>query len=277
MSEVVDETNVEDAAYLAEMAAPEIDAEVPVAEAPKEAEPAEVAAVAEPAVPERKEVISGYTEEEIRAALAHIPALQKAIDTTNGTYGARLAEQQRVIEELKQQRQAISSISPGKLSRMAKEFPEIAEMLEADLSEVSIQGNQAFDPTPLQREILTLREEMVQKERNLEIKALNRQHPDWKEVAAFESLQDGSVRWANPQFGQWVNSQPADVQQNIREGWDADYISSRLSEFKAATKPKAAAKKALDIAVLPRGLGGVVRADSEDDEEAAYRAEMARN
>ena len=287
-SVVVNDVDAEEAAFLAEMAetsvpdekSPEPVVEPVVEEAQEEAKAEEPEA---PAVPERKEIIQGYTEEEIKEKLAQIEKLQKSIDSTNGTYGSRLAEQQKRIEELQQRSQAVAAMSPKKLSRLKEQFPEIAEILEQDLSEISIQGESqpTFDPNLIEQAVSTrvesLREEMEQKEVAREVKALTRAHRDWQDVASFETLQDGRINWRNPAFGQWVAAQPADVQQTILNSNDADYLSDRLTEFKEAIKPKAVAKKSnLDAAILPKGLGGRAVSNDLDDEEAAFRAEMAR-
>ncbi|WP_155732497.1 hypothetical protein, partial [Streptobacillus moniliformis] len=63
--------------------------------------PVDEPVVEEPAVPERVEVIDGFTKEELKEHLALIPKLQKALDTTNGTYGNKIAELNKAIESLK--------------------------------------------------------------------------------------------------------------------------------------------------------------------------------
>lgn len=289
-SVVVNDVDAEEAAFLAEMAAPVVADEQSLA--PVDAPVVEEAKVEEakaetpevPAVPERKEIIQGYTEEEITAKLAQIEKLQRAIDSTNGTYGTRLAEQQKRIEELQQQRQEMAKLSPKKLSRLKEQFPEIAEILEQDLSEYAIQGESqpTFDSSKFEEALNTkaqaLEERISKKEQELEIRALTRAHRDWQDVASFETTQDGRINWRNPEFGKWVATQPVDVQQNILNSNDADYLSDRLTEFKEAIKPKAVEKKKLDLAaaVIPRGVGGRATSNDLDDEEAAFRAEMAR-
>jgi hypothetical protein len=262
-------------AYIAEMAQQDFseDAPAPVAETEPQVEPEAI----EPVV-ERKEIFKGYTEEELGSALAMLPKLQKSLDTTNGTFGSRLADQQRIIEQLQQQR--VGSLSPDKLKRLSQEFPEIAEMLAEDLNDVMGSGGQGFDAAQVDQyvnpKVQALEDRIEQKERALELRSLNRNHRDWREVAAFEPMQDGRVNWKNPAFGQWVNGQPEDVRQQLISGWDADFISDKLTEFKEATKPKAVKKQSLESAIIPRGVQGRAISTETDEEEAAYRAEMAR-
>ena len=269
----------EQEAFQAEMSQQDLseDAPAPVAEA--EVEQAAEENVPEPVV-ERKEIFKGYTEEELSNALAMLPKLQKALDTTNGTFGSRLADQQRTIEQLQQQRQGMGSLSADKLKRLSQEFPEIAEMLAEDLNEVIGSGAGGFDRSQVEEmvnpRVKALEDRIEQQQRESELRALNRNHRDWKEVAAFEPAQDGSVKWKNPAFGNWVNSQPEEVRKELVNGWNADYISDKLTEFKEASKPKAVNKQSLEAAVIPRGVSGRTISTELDDEEAAFRAEMAR-
>lgn len=272
---IVDKSAEEDAAFLAEMSAPEVaDAEAPAAE-PTEANQAEAPVV------ERKEVMAGYTEEEIKDAFNHIGKLQKALDSTNGTYGTRLDNQQRTIDELRQERQqSMGALTPSKLKRLSQEFPEIAEMLAEDLNGLIGQGGQAFDPAQIEQivtpRVQALEERMAKKEQELEIRALTKQHRDWREVATFEQQPDGRIAWKNQQFGQWADKLPAESRQKLLQSNDADFLSEQLTEFKKAVKPRVAQKQSLEAAVIPRGLSGQTQPSELADEEAAFRAEMAR-
>ena len=264
----------EDAAYLAEMAIPVLEDDVNTPEAETVQPEAEVAA--EPVV-ERKEVFDGYTAEELKAALEMLPKMQKAIDTTNGTMGSRLADQQRALEQL-QQRQSVGTLSPEKLTRLSKEFPEIAEMLASDLNDVMSHGMQGTrsDET-VTAKMQEMENRITQKEQALEVRALNREHKDWKEVASYET-QNGQIAWKNPAFGQWVGKQPNDVQDQIMNAWDADFLSSKLTEFKESIKPKSVKnKQVLEDAVLPRGSSNRTSGSDLDEEEKAFRAEMAKS
>ena len=273
----------EQEAFAAEMASEtvEIDAPAPISSTEAKTEPV-VNQPTEPVV-ERKEVIKGFTEEEIRAAMEMIPKLQKTIDTTNGTFGSRLAEQQQLITQLQAQRQAVGSLSPEKLTRLSKEYPELAEIIASDLSEfIGQNGGQqqviALDPEQQARitnEIVAQR--LLEKERNDELKALGKKHADWKETASFTlDESNNSINWKNPKFGEWVKQQPAEVANRITGVWDADFVAEQLDKFKEAIKPKAVPKEIQD-AVLPKGTRRQATSTSDlSEEEAAYRAEMAR-
>lgn len=276
----------EDAAFLAEMANPDLSADAVIVQEPAVIvpaagqiadEPKEVV-TEEPAVPDRKEVIAGYTEDELKSALAMLPKLQKALDTTNGTLGSRLADQQRALDELREQRQKTGTLSADKLTRLGKEFPELASMLAEDLNEYIAQG--APDAVNTEQFVKSRMDEMdkrlVEMEQAREIKALTRKHADWRQVASYTKSPEGFINWANPAFGNWVTAQPDETRTRIVSEWDADFLTDQLSKFKEETKPKVVKKEVIEAAVMPRGAGGKFIPAVADEEEAAFRAEMAK-
>ena len=77
--------------------------------------------------PERVEVIEGFTKEELKEHLALIPKLQKALDTTNGTYGSKIAELNKAIESLKAAPATGEVKASGiSLDALKQEYPDIA-------------------------------------------------------------------------------------------------------------------------------------------------------
>lgn len=283
MSEAQVDTSAEDAAFLAEMAMDDesttavvVQDQTPVVEVKKE-EPAA------PAAEERKEVIAGYTETEIRDALALLPKLQKSLDTVGGTFGTRLAEQQRALDELKADKaKAIGKLSVTKLDRLSKEFPELAKLLVDDLNDgVAQEPESKADPLQFEQLVNTkvaeVENKFVKMEQAREIRAMEKVHPDWKAIATFTQHSDGSVAWNNPAFAKWAAAQPAETTSRLIKEWDADFLVAQLSKFKEDGKPKVVRNKVIEDAVMPRGAGGRFKAVSPDSEEdAAFRAEMAK-
>jgi hypothetical protein len=280
---LTEEQKAEQAAFAAEMAdseGVETDVKTPVTakEEVVDDKKAEPKVEVEPVV-ERKEVIKGFTEEEIRAALDEQAKLRKSIDTMAGTFGQRLADQQQLITTLQAQKQAVGNLSPEKLTRLSKEYPELAEILASDLNEYIGQAKPepVIDQAPIIEGIVTTRlaDQEVALERKLELKALARRHGDWKETASFMvDPASQAVTWNNPKFGEWVQKQAPEVKTKLISVWDADFVTEQLDKFKASTK--APAKTELDAAVLPRGTRRVTAQADESDEDAAFRAEMAR-
>lgn len=270
-----DQQQIEDEAFAAEMA----DGEPPAPVEDAEPEAAEVEHQ------ERHEVIAGYTEDEIRAALekaketdalrADLAQVRKALETTNGTYGNKLAQLQQSVASLSQG----SEFSPEDFEDLARvlDMPELTEAMVKGLNkrrkpaqaETAPQINpEAIDRLVTER-VKQVEERVIQSEQNAEIKALTRVHPDWKDVAQ------------SPDFSQWAQSTLTPQQfHELNNSWDADLVSSRLSEFKAHRDKQHKAAQAVHgraaAAVVHRGIGSAKQHKSAtDEEEEAFRREMA--
>ena len=285
--------DLENEAFMAEMRGEEVDAQAPAdepeggqQEADEQDEAGNESAQEEAAKAERREVIAGLTEDEIKGKLELVDKLQRALDTTNGTYGQRLAAMQQRIEELTQERQQktdgaqqkAAQILPDRFSRLKKEFPELAELLVEDLSEV-IPGQVMPDLTQFE----SRSQQMLDAERqarestlqSLELRLLRRDHPDYEEVAGYTPTENGLIRWNNPAFGNWVLAQPADIQSKIINGNDAFELSDFITTFKETLKQKKTQNN-LNKAIQPKGIPAARELSALDEEERAFREEMAR-
>lgn len=288
--------DLENEAFMAEMRGEEVDVQAPTDEtegsqqaAEEQNETVDEVAQEESARVERREVIAGLTEDEIKGKLELVDKLQRALDTTNGTYGQRLAAMQQRIDELTQERQQktgdvqqkAAQISPDRFGRLKKEFPELAELLIEDLSE-AIPGQVMPDLTQLESKS----QQMLDAERqarestlqSLELRLLRRDHPDFSEVAGYTPMENGLIRWNNPAFGNWVLKQPADIQDKIINSNDAFELSDLLTKFKDTLKQNKQEKiqNNLTKAIQPRGVPAARDLSALDEEERAFREEMAR-
>lgn len=276
MSTEMENQKIEEEAFAAEMA----DGEPPVAAA--EAEPEQVEHQEEP--PERVEIIAGYTEEEVKAALekvketdalrADLAQVRKALETTNGTYGNKLAQLQKSIADMGQG----SEFSKDDFEELGASFdmPELTDALVKGLNKKFRAAAKASNPEMSQSEIDRLVAEKIQPfenriveaERKYEVKALSREHPDWKDVSQ------------SPEFGEWARSTlDQNALQELDSTWDSELISRRLSEFKAHRGKQSNAEKStksrLEAAVVHRGISGKQHKSAIDEEEEAFRKEMA--
>lgn len=227
-----------------------------------------------PKEPERIEVIEGFTKEELKDQLSLIPKLQKAIDTTNGTYGARLAEMNKLIESLKSASADEGKASGITLDALKQEYPDIAELLAKDLKG----GNNSDDVLKIVE--TKLAEDRAQREvESIEAsrKRLARVHPDFRDIALYK-VEDGIVKFPDPKFGNWLANQPKDKFDTVTGSKDPDDLSDILTEYKKSlVPPKVEDKKAsLEAAILPKGNGlqGRTLTDKEI-EDAAFAAAMA--
>jgi len=272
-----EQDKLEDEAYLAEMS----DAEVPEVEAkPTE----EVKPTEEP--DERKEVIAGFTEEEVKANFERLDSLQKALDTTNGTFGNRFAEQQEriaaqqaIIDEL-QSRQG--GLNPEALTRLEEEFPELAEILspedDTDTGEGLEAGEElaeeAAQPEP--DKIDQFIEEQRERDQARELRNLSKRHKDWQHIAMYSRDDNGLVSWNDPGFGVFVGNLPEDERNTLLNVWDAEFVGDKIEEYKATLRPVENNTPSLEDAVRPQGLPGQHAPSDLDEEEAAFRKEMAQ-
>lgn len=237
----------------------------------EDAEP--VAPVEEEVIPERVEVIDGFTKEELKEHLALIPKLQKALDTTNGTYGNKIAELNKAIESLKATTPVTGDgkASGISLDALKQEYPDIAELLAKDLKG----GNNNDDvlkvvETKFAEERAQRETETIEASR----KRLARVHPDFRDIALYK-VEEGIVKFPDPKFGNWLANQPKDKFDTVTGSKDADDLSDILTEYKKSLIPENK-KTSLEAAILPKGNGLQGRTLTEKEiEDAAFAAAMA--
>lgn len=186
---------------------------------------------------------------ELMAKASQFDESRRQIDTLAGHIGGV----KQVVESLKQQRK---SLSAGQLKRVAAEFPELAEALQSDLSEM---GGASVDPAEIDKRVESVVESrMAAKAVEFETKILRFYHRDWDQVVVSND------------FLAWKAQLPEAERTKLDSSNDGEYIASHLTAFKAAQAAKkeaadkaAAASKAsdnrqkrLEAAVPPRGSGG---------------------
>lgn len=235
----------------------------------------------EPEAPKPK-----FTEEEVLGAFETIKKLQKSLDTVNGTYGNRLAELQARINDLQQKAQqqvAAPTIAPGKLDKLKAEYPDVAELLEADLQALIVGSGPEpkFDQSQIDRlveeKVSRIESKLAEREAQIGLRLLKREHPDFQEVAGYATNEYGIVEWNNPRFGLWVaESLSKEEQGELLRTNDAGFLSEMITKYKGSLVPAAEPevkeepkqKKAmLENAVRPKGAvstnGGVGKSDEE--------------
>lgn len=255
------------------------------AEETKDAEPEELkeAETEEAEEPELKEEANDLAKQ-LEALRQQNEKLQKALDKTNGTYGSQLSNLQQQIQLLTQQRQEKADevqkqVSAAKLEKLrAGGFEELADLLESDLSNVSavdmpdIDGLKSEFQKQIESERIAREEELQRRE----LRLLQREHPDYWDVAGFSVNQNGLVQWNNAAFGNWVAGQDEDTQREIINGNDAYTLADHISAYKQ-TLTQQPQKKAVNLekAIQPKGIPSG-RNTVLDEEEQAFRDEMKR-
>ena len=255
------------------------------AEETKDAEPEEPkeAETEEAEEPELKEEANDLAKQ-LEALRQQNEKLQKALDKTNGTYGSQLSNLQQQIQLLTQQRQEKADevqkqVSAAKLEKLrAGGFEELADLLESDLSNVSAVDMPDIDglKSEFQRQIESERIAREEELQRRELRLLQREHPDYWDVAGFSVNQNGLVQWNNAAFGNWVAGLDEDKQKEIINGNDAYTLADYISAYKQTLKQQPQ-KKAVNLekAIQPKGIPSG-RHTVLDEEEQAFRDEMKR-
>lgn len=235
-------------------------------------------------VAQEPELIPGWTASKLQQALEEIPRLRSTLDKTNGTYGSKLAAIQQGLDALRSSRPG--GLSVGQLKKVREDFPELAEALEADLAaslqSVSVGGDISAYASKFEQ----FKAELAQQQQQQALALLSYMQPDWQEIASYTPTEHGVTVWKNPAFGNWVTSQPSDVQKEIL-GNDPFAVAKHIGRFKSETaptaeQPKVEAKKQatarLAAAVQPKSSAPVVRSvlTPEEEEHQAFIEEMKR-
>ena len=230
-------------------------------EVPETAQPAQQqqAAVED----EPQPLIAGLTEEQVKnlfAKAGQIDEMNARIEKAFGKFG----EIQRNLQTLQSQKSSGMQLNPDSFKRMRDEFPEMVDLLAADLSEALQGSTQASSIDTNEIESL-LSERLTAKEREIEEamekRWLKRQHRDWEDVIQSQDF----MLWGQNELKQ-------DEWDSLLSSRDSEYIAEGLTRFKEwrdrAIKAKENKQKRLESAITPRG--GAAQVNSVQSESDAF-------
>lgn len=210
--------------------------------------------------PESKQLIAGMTEDQLKELLEKAAEVDKLREQQAKVFGS-LGSLKQSIDQLRNQPRPTATavqVTKEKLKRLSETFPEMAEMIAEDLNGV-LAGGAPASVDPAQFEELVeqkLSTKLQQTQQQFEARVLSVMHPDWKTVVP------------SPEFNQWKQSLPEEVREELDSSWDAEFIGSKLSEFKDWKSKTAASQQAkqrrLEAAIAPRG-SAQPPAQSDDD------------
>ncbi len=215
-------------------------------------------------------LLAGFTEDQIKDLLAkagQVDAIKQESEQRLRQVFGKLGEINSLVQQMQQSRGSGVKLAADKLTRLNAEFPEMAEMLAADLGEaLSVPSGAAFDPAQLDTlvaERLTAQEAKLNAE--FEKRWLSRSHKDWQTVVK------------SPEFIGWEDTVLDQGMADLRgDSWDADFIAERLTEFKAWQAEQSVKKQAaeearrnkqtrLEAAIAPQGAGAKTEAINDDE------------
>ena len=225
----------------------------PPAQAPKQEEPE----------PEPKPSMATITEEELNDLRARAAEVDKLKEQQAKVFGS-LGSLKQSLDALRNQLRPTATqvqITKDKLARLSQSFPEMAEMIAEDLNGVlSGAGAASVDTSQFEQNIETkINERLQQAQQQFEAKVLGVMHPDWRQVVPSQ------------EFQQWKETLPEDVREELNNSWDAEFIGSKLTEFKGWKNKLAESQKTkqrrLESAITPKGAAA---APAITDEDAFY-------
>jgi hypothetical protein len=198
--------------------------------------------------------IAGYTEDELKELLAKAQEVDRLKEREAKIWGT-LGSMKQAIES--RANSATPKVTKESFKRLSSEFPEMAEMLADDLSQISMPSG-GFDPSSVEKVI----EERLDRERKVnETKILSVMHPDWQQVVRDES------------FATWKETLSDEAKQVLNDGWDAILIGEGLSAFKEwkskTTQTAASKRQRLESAIAPKT---VIRSAPVQTAEDAFTA-----
>lgn len=155
-------------------------------------------------------------------------------------------------------------ITEDDVAEISQEFPELGASTLKVLQKVAgkLKGTggiqqPAFDPKQFE-EVVNKRVDEVRQEieRATELKLLDRQHKDWRDVVQ------------QSEFNEWLKGKPADFQDRINNTWDSSFVADALDEFKDTRKKAETTKRQsrIEAAVTPKTMGGVALGATDDDD-----------
>lgn len=216
----------------------------------------------------------------LRAAAALVPQLQQELVRTRDTTAGKIGSLKQTLDAVQAAAAKGQAPTARQLTRLKAEFPELAELLQADLADpgetVDAPGaggasgdapgaapNQVdppaqVDPMSDPRVVHTLRQQSQQ--------IVDAVHPDWKDLAR------------SPEFNEWRTNLPPAAQQLLASSWDANVLVPAFKDFKTWRDDRAAKASAQADASSKRNKrlehatqatnGRTPGANAVDDDEA---------
>ena len=203
---------------------------------------------------------------ELKAEIEKLSEFRTNVEARLQQAFGKVGDINSLVRQLQQSRQ--SGGKPlkldGGLKRLSAEFPELAKFLQDDLSEVFQGFTGASGPSSEEIGVLLaprFQETLSEVDQRVERRLLKRDHPDWEKVVG------------SPEFAQWKTDVLAPEQATaLDNSWDADFIGSRLTEFKtwqqARRVKQQERQRRLEEAITPASSRKDARQEELSEEEA---------
>ena len=187
---------------------------------------------------------------DLKAKAAEIDKLKERESRIYGTLGSL----KQSIDQLRNQPRPSATavqLTKEKFAKLSTMFPEMAELLAEDLNGVLAgAGASPVDAAQFEQTIDAKLNERLQQsqqvmQQQFEAKVLTVMHPDWRQTVASQ------------EFEKWKQSLPEETRTQLEGSWDAEFIGSKLTEFKdwksKAVQGQQAKQRRLEAAITPKG------------------------
>lgn len=230
--------------------------EAPAAETPAAAVETEV----------EKPVLAGLTETQIKAMLAQIPTLEAARVNAEKQYRqvfGKLGELQRDVTARETKAPTGTKVTAESLKKLRVDFPEIADALASDLSEMNSPAG--LTQEQVDAHVTKVVGERISKEvADLNAQFLSRFHKDWQDFAP------GGP--GKTDLDIWLTTKPAEYRDKFLESNSAPFLADGLDEFKTwrtqSQTVKQSTQSRLARAAQPKGSGAAPGTTLLSDHEA---------
>lgn len=236
---------------------------------PEAKEPAEkTEETAKPVVDESPEILPGVglTAAQLRETLAKVGQLDgmnKKFDKVFGTLGD-------LQSKMSKQDKPVTEAQVKTFTRLSEEYPELAEILSADMKEAMGGSTQPdINGTVNQR----VAEKMGEITEKFERKIVGMKHEDWE------------AQVTSPEFALWLQTLPEQERETVVSSPDSEVVIKAVSDFKGWKKTSLSReqkaqtnKQRLESAITPQGRDGEqpVTQTEEQAFAAAFNAVRGR-
>lgn len=222
--------------------------------------------------------------ERLEAAAKRTDDFDKQFSKAFGSIG----DVQKIVKTLQTQtpRGSAVKIPPGALDAMKKDFPELADHMQAVL-EATLKGVEGTGSSTAQVDPAEFERQVERGVVRLQFEDLDDSIPDWRKIVGAVDVGKGEKPDPNNAFRKWLATKDKAYQDRINGTNSAGVITRAIRLFKSETKtapapaapapapkpnPKAQARaNRIQEAVRPRGDGGHPPGrNADDDFEAGF-------
>lgn len=202
----------------------------------------------------QKRIYETMTDDELKAVFEkakQVDELNERLKKTHDGAFGRIGSIESALKELRDMRPTAAPINPEMFTNLRAFLDDDSELVDAlakDLSalqlgiplvpNIDLEAKFADEASRLEQRQQAFAEQQEQLRREFEMKLVDMQHPDWREVSQTQEFED------------WMNTLKPEDKQTLETAWDGIVISRGMTKFKdwRAKKAEFESKKSERIA-----------------------------